>query len=55
MKKIAFWQKNTTKRRTQQGWLVEDKETKFVVKCGKFMIEHHYPHASHAYKIIEEC
>jgi len=55
MKKIAFWQKNTTKRKTQQGWLVEDRETKFVVKCGKFMIEHHYPHVSHAYKIIEEC
>ena len=54
MKKIAFWQKNTDKRRIQEGWLVEDKETKFVVKCGNFMIEHHYPHASHAYKIIEE-
>ena len=54
MKKIAFWQKNTAKARVHQVWLVEDRETKFIVKCGDFLIEHHYPHASHAYKIIEE-
>ena len=54
MKKIKFWQKNTDKKRTHQGWLVEDKETKFVVKVGDHLIEYHYPHFSYAYEIMEE-
>jgi hypothetical protein len=54
MKKIKFWQKNTDKKRIHQGWLVEDKETKFVVKVGDHLIEYHYPHFSYAYEIMEE-
>jgi len=54
MKKIKFWQKNTDKKRIHQGWLVEDKETKFVVKVGDYFIEYHYPHTSYAYEIMEE-
>jgi len=54
MKKIAFWQKNTDKKRVHHGWLVEDRETKFIVKCGRLLIEHHYPHASHVYEVMEE-
>ena len=54
MKKIKFWQKNTGKKRIHQGWLVEDKETKFVVKVGDHLIEYRYPHFSYAYEIVEE-
>ena len=54
MKKIKFWQKDTGKRRIHQGWLVEDRETKFIVKVGDYGIEYHYPKASYSYKIVEE-
>ena len=54
MKKNKFWQKDTGKSRVHQGWLVEDKETKFIVKVGDYLIEYHYPHISHAYEIMEE-
>ena len=54
MKKIKFWQKNTGKKRIHQGWLVKDKETKFIVKCGDYMLEYHYPKAGYAYEVVEE-
>ena len=53
MKKIKFWQKDTGKRRIHQGLLVEDKETKFVVKVGDYRIEYHYPKASYEFEIVE--
>jgi len=54
MKKIKFWQKNTGKRRIHQGWLVEDRETKFVVKVGDYQIEYHYPKASYEFEVLGE-
>tara|TARA_R100001082_G_C4220504_1_gene98992 strand:+ start:96 stop:263 length:168 start_codon:yes stop_codon:yes gene_type:complete len=54
MTKIKFWQKNTDIKNTHQGWLVEDRETKFIVKVGTYLIEYHYPKASYAYEIVEE-
>ena len=53
MKKINFWLKNTDKRRIHQGWLVEDRETKFIVKVGDYGIEYHYPKTDYSYKIVE--
>jgi hypothetical protein len=54
MKKIKFWQKHTDKNTIHHGWLVEDKETKFIIKVGKYQIEYHYPKASYAYEIVDE-
>ena len=54
MQKINFWQKNTDKTRVHQGLLVEDKETKFIVKVGQYQIEYHYPKSSYDYEIVEE-
>jgi hypothetical protein len=54
MKKIKFWERNTDKRRIHQGWLVKDMESKFIVKCGDYLIEYHYPHATYEYKEMEE-
>ena len=53
MKKIKFWQKNTGKKRIHQGWLVEDRETKFIVKVGDYMLEYHYPKSDYTYKVLE--
>lgn len=53
MVKIKFWQKDTDKRRVHQGWLVKDMKTKFVVKVGDYLIEYHYPKATHEYEIME--
>ncbi len=53
MKKIKFWQKNTGKTRIHQGWLVEDKETKFVVRVGDYQIEYHYPKSSYEFEVME--
>ena len=54
MKKIKFWQKNTGKKRIHQGWLVEDRETKFIVKVGDYMLEYHYPKSDYTYKVLED-
>jgi len=54
MKKIKFWQKHTGKNKIFEGWLVEEKETKFVVKCGEYKIEWHYPKAAYEYEIVED-
>tara|TARA_Y100000593_G_scaffold86802_1_gene166243 strand:+ start:2034 stop:2201 length:168 start_codon:yes stop_codon:yes gene_type:complete len=54
MKKINFWQKHTDKRRIHQGLLVEDKETKFVVRVGDYQIEYHYPKSSYEFEVVEK-
>ena len=54
MKKIRFWQKKTNKSRLHQGWLVEDRDNKFIVKVGDYLVEYHYPHATYAYEVIRE-
>ncbi len=53
MKKIRFWQKHTGKNKIHEGLLVEDKETKFIIKVGKYNIEYHYPKSSYEYEIVE--
>ena len=54
MKRIKFWQKNSDRSRIHQGWLIKDTGTKFVVKCGDYMIEYHYPKDSYEYEVMEE-
>jgi hypothetical protein len=33
---------------------VEEKETKFIIKVGKYQIEYHYPKASYEFELVEE-
>ena len=54
MKKIKFWEKGSDKRRIHQGWLIKDMELKFIAKCGDYLIEYHFPHATYEYKVMEE-